>query len=329
MADGQFPTLVSKDQDVNSQTNPLFTQITDGTDAVTVTGTSLDVNITGGATGGSQYAEDSAAVSGDMGNIALVVRKDAIGSNVSADGDYATLLQDANGRLYTQIHDGGNSITVDGTVAVSSVGGTVTVAATDLDIRDLVFATDKVDVSGSTVTVTATNLDIRDLVFATDKVDVSGSSVTVTATDLDIRDLTLAQDAVKVSANSTANSASNPIFVAVTNPILTGEVNSYSTATVAGGGTSNHDYTVTTAMKLKSIEFACSGSMKVEVQVGPIASLVSKAVSFIPNAGGGNRVVFDPPIEVPTTGTGTVRVIRTNRNNQSTDVYSTILGIDA
>lgn len=85
-----------------------------------------------------------------------------------------------------------------------SFAGSVTVTATDLDIRDLVFATDKVDVSGSSVsisgsvTVTATDLDIRNLVFATDKVDVSGSSVTVSATDLDIRNLSSAQDNVEI-----------------------------------------------------------------------------------------------------------------------------------
>jgi hypothetical protein len=99
------------------------------------------------------------------------------------------------------------------------------VTATDLDIRDLSFATDKVDVSGSTIaisgfptsldvtvvssvlptgastsalqttgnsslasidskltsplTVQAADLDIRDLAFATDKVDTSGSSISV------------------------------------------------------------------------------------------------------------------------------------------------------
>ena len=62
------------------------------------------------------------------------------------------------------ITDGGGSITVDGTVAIS---GTVAVtqstspwvvSAVDLDIRDLVFATDKVDVSGSVVDLSATTL---------------------------------------------------------------------------------------------------------------------------------------------------------------------------
>lgn len=93
-----------------------------------------------------------------------------------------------------------------------NVINTVVVSATDLDIRNLVFATDKVDVSGSSValdagtlaalesitvqngagasavniqdggnsiTVDAVNLDIRDLAFATDKVDVSGSTILV------------------------------------------------------------------------------------------------------------------------------------------------------
>src|SRR3990167_6942588 len=80
-------------------------------------------------------------------------------------------------------------VPVSGTVSVTEP---VTVDATNLDIRDLTFITDKVDASGSsgvgvtgiffqaTQPVSATDLDIRDLAFATDKVDISGSSVDVT-----------------------------------------------------------------------------------------------------------------------------------------------------
>jgi hypothetical protein len=107
---------------------------------------------------------------------------------------------------------------------VNVINAEIDVTATDLDIRDLAFATDKVDVTGSEVsldattlaaleniTVSATDLDIRDLAFATDKVDVTGSevsldaatlaaleSITVSATDLDIRDLTHVSDSVKI-----------------------------------------------------------------------------------------------------------------------------------
>jgi hypothetical protein len=121
------------------------------------------------------------------------------------------------------IKDGANQLAIDGSGNISAV-----VSATDLDVRDLAFATDSVDVSGSEVsldaatlaaleniTVSATDLDIRDLAFATDKVDVSNSvvaldagtlaaleNITVSATDLDVRDLVFATDKVDVSGST-------------------------------------------------------------------------------------------------------------------------------
>lgn len=91
----------------------------------------------------------------------------------------------------------GNADVANGNpVPVSDAGGSLTVDATDLDIRDLSAATDNVAISDGTDTlainndgsinsvVTATDLDIRDLAFATDKVDVSGSEVSLDATTL-------------------------------------------------------------------------------------------------------------------------------------------------
>lgn len=344
--------------------NPFFVKISDGVDSLAVdangnistvirtpngdsamdeTNDAVRVNIVAGAAAGTEFAEDAAHTSGDLGKVALVVRKDTPGSNVDTDGDYATLLQDANGRLYVNIHDGGNSITVDGTVAVSSVGGTVTVAATDLDIRDITHVSDSIKVGDGTdflainadgsinAVVTATDLDIRNLVFATDKVDVSGSTVTVTATDLDIRNLNLTDDAVKVSGNSSPNSELNPIYVHNVDTVVSGEeVHNYDTSSaIAADATDNHDYTVTgTTFLLKSIIVAASGAMKCEIQVGPVASLVTKAVVFTSAAKPTEQINFDPPIEVPSTSTGTVRVIRRNDDNQAMDVYSTIIGND-
>jgi len=67
--------------------------------------------------------------------------------------------------------------------------------------------------------VTATDLDIRDLAFATDKVDVSNSTnVGVVATDLDIRDLDAAQDSVAAHLFDEAGNpftSLNPLPVAV------------------------------------------------------------------------------------------------------------------
>lgn len=307
MADGHFPTLVSKDRDANAVANPIFTSVTDGTDTLAVNADgSINVTVTGGAAN-SQFAEDSAHVSGDIGTEMLSVRRDTPVSGTSADGDYATINTDADGRLYTNIHDGGNSITVD---------------AVDLDIRNLTQATDSVAVGDGTDTL-AVNAD------GSINVTDNGGSLTVDAVDLDIRDLTLAQDAVKVSGNTSANSQTNPIFVQIAHNAQTGEVHNYNTASaVASDATSNHDYTVTTNLKLTRITFACSGGGKVELQNGPVASLVTRRVGFIPKEGGVIEWTFDPPIETPSTSTGTVRLIRTNRQGQAQDLYSSIEGID-
>ena len=63
----------------------------------------------------------------------------------------------------------------------------VHISNSDLDIRDLVFATDKVDVSGSTILGITNDVNIAD----------GGNSITVDAVDLDIRDLTAASDSVQ------------------------------------------------------------------------------------------------------------------------------------
>jgi hypothetical protein len=323
MADGHFPTLVSATRDANAATNPLFTSLTDGTTAATFTGSSLNVNITGGSSSATEYAEDSAAVSGDLGIQALAVRQDTLAASTSADGDYTPLKSNAAGALYV------------------SVSGSVVVTATDLDIRDLT-ATDVVTVvqptgtnlhvvtdSGSTTAVTG-NVTVVQPTGTNLHVVVDSGAITVSATDLDIRDLTLAQDAVKVSANSTANSATNPIFVKEVDAVVSNEVHSYNTASaVASDATSNHDYTVTgTTFLLRSVKFACSGGGKVEIQTGPVASLATVCVGFISKEGGICQIDFNPPKEVPVTSTGTVRLIRTNRQGQAQDLYSTIIGND-
>lgn len=210
-----FNSTVGQGDEIKS-----FIFAADGT-AITQTGGALDVNIASGAltiTEEDVYDEDSAHSSGDKGGFVLAVRRDTASSGVSADGDYASLNVDATGQLWVK----------DADVLAQLVSG-VTVTASDLDIRDLAFATDSVDVSGSSVSITgdvnvtqgtspwvvsATDLDIRDLAFATDSVDVSGSSVSisgsvaVTATDLDIRDLSSATDSV---ASSTFDGSGNAI----------------------------------------------------------------------------------------------------------------------
>ena len=79
-------------------------------------------------------------------------------------------------------------VSANGSLIIDSITNSVTVTATDLDIRDLAFATDSVTAhqGGSwsvdvdnTVTVQATDLDIRDLSAATDSVSISDGTDTL------------------------------------------------------------------------------------------------------------------------------------------------------
>jgi hypothetical protein len=79
-----------------------------------------------------------------IGGVALSVNLDALDDQVGIYG-------------YTDINDDTSvkAIKVDttGAIAIQDNGSSITIDATNLDIRDLVFATDKVDASGSSVSV--------------------------------------------------------------------------------------------------------------------------------------------------------------------------------
>lgn len=104
------------------------------------------------------------------------------GVNVEVDLDHA---DDS-----VAIGDGTNLVTVtqngaDYGLDVNLINSSIAVTATDLDIRDLAFATDSVDVSGSSVSISG---DVN--------VTQGTSPWVVSATDLDIRDLSAAQDSI-------------------------------------------------------------------------------------------------------------------------------------
>lgn len=86
-----------------------------------------------------------------------------------------------------------------------SAGGAALIEAVDLDIRDLAFATDKVDVTGSEVSLDAGTLAALESITvqngaggAAVNIQDGGNSITVDASDLDIRDLTHVSDSVKI-----------------------------------------------------------------------------------------------------------------------------------
>lgn len=346
-------TLTSQALTVNADGS---VNITDNSGSLTVDAVNLDIRDLAFATdkvdvSGSEVSLDSATLAAlenitvsatdlDIRDLAFATDKvDVSGSEVSLDS--ATLAALENITVSATDLDIRDLAFATDKVDVS--GSSVTVIATDLDIRNLAFATDKVDVSGSEVsldattlaaleniTVSATDLDIRDLAFATDKVDVSGSSVTVTATDLDIRNLSHSQDSVKIGDGTDflAINTDGSINVLVQDDVGTETVHYDTTAAVAGGASDNHDLVFASASKLYQVLASASGKLKIEVQIetGSATGVFNTVcVRFNSTATPDCDMTLSKYAVIP--AGARVRVIRTNKDNQAQDVYSTIVGI--
>lgn len=131
------------------------------------------------------------------------------------------------------VTDNGGSITVD---------GSVTVSATDLDIRDLAFASDSVTAHQGGTWNIGTVSTITNVVHVDDNggsITVDGA-VTVSATDLDIRDLSAATDSVsaylKDGSGNSITSTGGSLNVNMTNTLT---VNDAALANVAMAHSAN------------------------------------------------------------------------------------------
>jgi len=299
MADSAFKTQVSKDEDANAVTNQLFVQLTDGTTGVTVTGGKLDVNAT--VTPENVYVDDSAFVVGTDQVGATGFLADETTPDSVDEGDIGIARMTLTRIQLATIDDGaGNRLDIDASGFITSnINGTVVVSATALDIRAIVHTTDSIALG-------------------------DGTGVLVDVLDSTIDALYVA---ITNGTNTLAPNADGSINVVISGSSGT-KVHDYATATPGAGASANNDYTVVgTTFELTRVEWAGSGKMKVEVQVGPVAGLVTKAVGFS-DKDGKDYIEFNPVLVVPVTGTGTVRVIMTNRQGAAVDVYSTIMGND-
>jgi len=297
--------------------------IDDGGGSITVDGT---VSVSGGATDDAAFtiATDGVTAAGyladettpdsvdegDIGIARMTLDRKQLNVLVDATTDSQRLAIDASGNA--AVIAAANSGVDIGDVTINNASG-----ASAVNIQD----------GGNAITIDGTLTGITNDVNIAD----GGNSITVDATALDIRTITKATDSIQISKDTAANSETNPIFVkVVTTSTSASEIHNYdTTAAVAKDATDNHDYTVAnTTFLLQSVLVAASGAMKVEIQTGPVASLVTQAVIFTSGSKPTEQIVFNPPIEVPATSTGTVRLIRRNDDNQAMDVYSTIIGND-
>jgi hypothetical protein len=348
MADGSFTTPVSADRDANAVGNPIFVQLSDGTDSALITA-SGEVNVILGANSGVDIGDvdvtsvipgtgatnlgkavDTAGGATDTGVAALVLRDDALTTLTPVDGDYVRLRVDSTGALWTRPTSSGDQSNVVADDSAFTVGtGTLGVIGyladettpDSVDEGDVGVPRMTLDRKPLSVLVDATTDSQRLAINASGEAQVDVAAHALTNTN-----------ALPVSANNTANSVTNPIFVYSTQDVVSStEVHDYDTAAaVASDASDNHDYTVTgTTFLLKSVIVSGSGNIKFEIQTGPVAGLSTVAVGFLNGRQGDTRQVnFEPAVEVPVTSTGTVRVIRTNRQGSATDLYSTIIGND-
>jgi hypothetical protein len=207
-------------------------------------------------------------------------------------------------------------VNADGSINVTDNGASLTVDATDLDIRDLSASQDNVAISDGTDTL-AVNSD-------------GSINAVVTATDLDIRDLNSATDSVAadIRVGGNAVSVSNPVPVSISANIAGTEINDYNTAaSVAANASSNHDYLAVGEFLLTQISASASGKMRIEVRVETAANsnvFNTRFVQFNSTSNPNIDISLKSPISVP--AGARVRVIRTNRDNQPQDLYSTISG---
>ena len=294
MADNDSVQVISKDDSVNSATNPIVVQLTDGTAVLQSTGGALHVDI--------QDSTIAVTQSGDW----------VLAANDGVDiGDVT--VNNAAGAAAVNIQDGGNTITVDGTVAATQSGvwniGTVASITADVNIAD----------GGNTITVDAIDLDIRNLSEATDQV-LAFANTAKDGTGTDLVPLVDADGHFQVDVLTAP---------AVTFDDATGtRVHDYQTdAAVAAAASVNHDYTSTTAsgFKFKQVLASSSGASKIEIEIGQAGSGVSKIVAFIPSEGG--TLTIPLMVGLVVADTEEVRVIHTNRNkSKAQDLYNTIVG---
>ena len=141
----------------------------------------------------------------------------------------------------------------------------------------------------------------------------------------------IALDIALNTSDGNSVSEDNPVWVAFSeNP--GDEIVDYNTAaSIAKGATSNHDYTVSASRTLLTSQIwaSASGKMKIEVQLETAAASGVFNTIFVGFNSTANPNIEIPGLNIPKQVTGAIlRIIRTNLDNQSQDLYSTITGIE-
>jgi hypothetical protein len=229
------------------------------------------------------------------------------------------------------------------------ISNTVTMQATDLDIRDLSYLQDSVtahlasgsqiEITNASLTVEATDLDIRPLSSATDSITVSATafdiralsaatdSMTVQATDLDIRNLSHSQDSLKIGDGTD--------FMAINgdgslNVKLIEKTQAYSyqnDSAIAASASATHEFTSSAdSMVASAVRASASGKMKIEVKLETGAgSGVFNTVAVAYNSAANPNIDLSLEEVVPVLNGRKIQIVKYNRDSSAMDMHSTLL----
>lgn len=153
---------------------------------------------------------------------------------------------------------------------------------------------------------------IRALTFDKDSIDISGSNINIG--NIPTVDVTDRASRLLGITYGFQNAPTTPI-------------NDFNTDTISSGSSSTHTYTATGNFKLSKIEASASGAIKIEVKSGASGSETTKMVAFTTESNLTIQLEFHEEIQI-TIGQR-IQVIRTNREAQAMDIFSTILGFNS
>ncbi len=284
----------------------------------------------------------------------LPVRTQNDGDVVSKIGDGTTpsqyLAVDASGRIVVKLDDGsGNALTSQANGGQQALDVGINVGGVQIDPRDIRALTSSdvvtanqgapnTNTNGWFVKVTDGTNNASLTAAGELKVDVTqplpAGTNSIGTVKAQLQDnagtaITLGQKVMASSVPVVIASDQSPIGVYLTdNPGTT--INDYNTASaVAAAASSNHDYPAGGAsFDFNEIHASASGKMKVEIQVETASGsgiFNTFFVGFNSTANPNVDIDIKNSISVPTGAN--VRVIRTNLDIASQDLYSTISGL--
>jgi len=161
-------------------------------------------------------------------------------------------------------------------------------------------------------------------------VDVTGSTVTVEATDLDIRTLSASQDSVSIAngSNSLQVNSDGSINVVVLSQLTTVQTVQHIATAIASTASASQEVTFSSGGKLLQVLSTASGKLKVEIQIETAAGsnvFTTVCTRFNSTANPDCDMTLKEGVTIPVGAK--VRVVKTNRDNQAMDMYSTIVAI--